>query len=96
MKNTYKRIVIKVGTNVITQENGLLDLDVLENLVFQISEMKSPRSRAPRYQGERLFILLQTLIIVLLYEFSYNLYLYLDLKHIFLLLPHFHIDQLCL
>lgn len=44
MKNPYKRIVIKVGTNVITKENGLLDLDVLENLVFQISELKKQQA----------------------------------------------------
>ncbi len=42
MRNTskYKRIVVKIGTNVITRENGLLDLDVLQNIVRQISELK--------------------------------------------------------
>ncbi|MBU1017541.1 glutamate 5-kinase [Patescibacteria group bacterium] len=36
----YKRIIIKVGTNVITQENGLLNEPVLKELVSQIAQLK--------------------------------------------------------
>ncbi len=36
----YQRVVIKIGTNVITQDNGLLDLESIENLVKQISQLK--------------------------------------------------------
>lgn len=36
----YKKVVIKVGTNVISQENGLLDLEIIENLVEQIAFLK--------------------------------------------------------
>ncbi|MBN2096189.1 glutamate 5-kinase [Candidatus Peregrinibacteria bacterium] len=36
----YKRIVIKVGTNVITQENGFLNEPVLTELVRQIAHLK--------------------------------------------------------
>ncbi len=35
-----KKIVIKIGTNVITKENGLLNLEVMENLVKQVCELK--------------------------------------------------------
>jgi len=38
MKN-YKRIVIKIGTDVITDEVGLLDKEVLKHLVYQIVEL---------------------------------------------------------
>lgn len=37
----YKKVVIKVGTNVISHENGLLDLDIINNLVEQISFLKN-------------------------------------------------------
>lgn len=37
---TYKRIVIKVGTNVLTQANGLLDLTSISHLVDQIANLK--------------------------------------------------------
>lgn len=36
----YKKIVIKVGTNVISKDNGLLDYEQIENLVEQISYLK--------------------------------------------------------
>lgn len=36
----YKRVVIKIGTNVITQNNGLLDLEILGNLIKQVSQLK--------------------------------------------------------
>ena len=36
----YKRIVIKVGTNVITKDNGLLNEQVLKELVRQIAQLK--------------------------------------------------------
>ncbi len=35
-----KKIIIKIGTNVITKENGLLNLEVMENLVKQVAELK--------------------------------------------------------
>lgn len=35
-----KKIVIKIGTNVITKENGLLNLEVMQNLVEQVAELK--------------------------------------------------------
>lgn len=38
-----KRIVIKIGTNVLTNKNGLLDLNVIRNLVSQIAEIKNNR-----------------------------------------------------
>ncbi|MFN8670947.1 MAG: glutamate 5-kinase [Candidatus Sericytochromatia bacterium] len=38
--DNYKKIVIKIGTNVLTQDNGLLNLNVIQNLVYQISELK--------------------------------------------------------
>src|SRR3990167_8907947 len=36
-----KRIVIKIGTNVLTDKNGLLDLNIIKNLVSQIAEIKT-------------------------------------------------------
>lgn len=36
----YKKVVIKVGTNVISQDNGLLDLEIIANLTEQISILK--------------------------------------------------------
>lgn len=36
----YKNVVIKVGTNVLTKENGLLDTETMGHLVAQISELK--------------------------------------------------------
>jgi glutamate 5-kinase len=36
----YRRIVIKIGTKVLTSEDGTLDLDMLENLVKQIADAK--------------------------------------------------------
>ncbi len=38
--NNYKRIVIKIGTNVITKEDGLLDNKVMKGLVSQMVELK--------------------------------------------------------
>jgi glutamate 5-kinase len=38
--NQYKNIVVKVGTNVLTNEDGSLDLKVIGNLVSQISDLK--------------------------------------------------------
>lgn len=35
-----KNIIIKVGTNVITRENGLLDFEVMKQLVQQIAELR--------------------------------------------------------
>lgn len=40
MKNS-KRIVIKIGTNVITDESGVFDLKVIESIARQISEAKN-------------------------------------------------------
>lgn len=34
------RIVIKIGTNTLTDKNGMLDLNVMQNLVSQIAEIK--------------------------------------------------------
>ena len=35
----YKKIVVKVGTNVITAKNGELDLEILQQLTAQIAEL---------------------------------------------------------
>lgn len=40
MATNYKKLVIKTGTAVITNENGLLNLEVMESLVKQITELK--------------------------------------------------------
>jgi glutamate 5-kinase len=40
MKFPYKRLVIKIGSNVLTQDNGLPDLDRIQHLVEQISAIK--------------------------------------------------------
>src|SRR3989338_10815351 len=40
MKNS-KKIVIKIGTNVITDESGVLDLKTIESLARQIAEAKN-------------------------------------------------------
>src|SRR3989338_5871394 len=40
------RIVIKIGTSVLTNENGLLDLGVIRNLVSQIAKIKNHRDVA--------------------------------------------------
>lgn len=37
----YKKVVIKVGTNVVSQDDGLLDLNIISNIVDQISFLKS-------------------------------------------------------
>ncbi|GAB5550439.1 MAG: glutamate 5-kinase [Saprospiraceae bacterium] len=37
----YKKIVIKVGTNVLTQADGRLDLTIISNLVDQITRLKA-------------------------------------------------------
>jgi len=37
------RIVIKIGTNVLTNEKGLLDMNVIRNLVSQIAKIKNHR-----------------------------------------------------
>ncbi len=36
----YKKIVVKVGTNVITTKNGELDLEILQQLTAQIAELQ--------------------------------------------------------
>ena len=36
-----KRIVVKIGTNVMTDVNGTLDLDLIKNLVGQVSKIKN-------------------------------------------------------
>lgn len=38
--NGYKKIVIKVGTNVLTKEDGLLDMTTISHLVDQIASIK--------------------------------------------------------
>jgi len=43
MSLNYKRIVIKVGSNVLTKANGLPDLDRIEHLVDQISRIKEQK-----------------------------------------------------
>jgi glutamate 5-kinase len=40
MKKKYQKIIVKIGTNVITKDDGLLDLQVMQNLVRQIAELK--------------------------------------------------------
>jgi glutamate 5-kinase len=40
MKFLYKKIVIKIGTNVLTQEDGTLDLKVMREIVEQIALLK--------------------------------------------------------
>ena len=40
MKSGYKKIVVKVGSNVITQENGLPDENRIQHLVNQLAEIK--------------------------------------------------------
>src|SRR5690606_9263572 len=37
---SYKRLVVKIGSNVLTKENGLPDLERIESLVVQLSEIK--------------------------------------------------------
>ena len=39
-----KRIVIKIGTNTLTDKNGLLDFRVIRSLVFQIAKIKNNRN----------------------------------------------------
>ncbi|RZL27695.1 MAG: glutamate 5-kinase, partial [Pedobacter sp.] len=36
----YKKIVVKIGSNVITQENGLPDESRIQHLVNQLAEIK--------------------------------------------------------
>jgi len=40
MENTTKKIVIKIGSNVLTQTNGLLDLQRMESLVAQVAALR--------------------------------------------------------
>ncbi|MCG8343039.1 MAG: glutamate 5-kinase [Chlorobiales bacterium] len=37
----YRKVVVKVGTNVITNEQGKLDLQILDQLVTQIAELRN-------------------------------------------------------
>jgi glutamate 5-kinase len=37
----YRKIVVKVGTNVLSQSNGLLDLDIMKNLVADIAHLRA-------------------------------------------------------
>src|SRR3989344_7344347 len=39
-----KRIVIKIGTNVLTDKNGLLDSTIIKNIVSQIAEIKKGKN----------------------------------------------------
>jgi glutamate 5-kinase len=43
MKKKYQKIIVKIGTNVITRENGLLDLQVMQSLVDQIALLKKEK-----------------------------------------------------
>lgn len=40
LKTPYKTIVVKVGTNVLTQDGDKLDLNVIQDLAEQVSEMR--------------------------------------------------------
>ena len=40
MKPLYQKLVVKVGTNVLSQDNGLLDITVMERLVKDIAVLK--------------------------------------------------------
>lgn len=40
MKTSYRKVVIKIGSNVLTRENGLPDLERIEHLVAQLSQLK--------------------------------------------------------
>lgn len=41
MKPIYQKLVVKVGTNVLSQDTGLLDIDVIEQLVEDIATLKA-------------------------------------------------------
>ncbi|SFQ38825.1 glutamate 5-kinase [Hymenobacter arizonensis] len=41
MPLAYRRLVVKIGSNVLTQDNGLPDLDRMEQLVAQIAALKA-------------------------------------------------------
>ncbi|MCU0427988.1 MAG: glutamate 5-kinase [Candidatus Kapabacteria bacterium] len=41
MKPLYQKLVVKVGTNVLSQDSGLLDIAVMERLVADIAMLKS-------------------------------------------------------
>jgi len=40
MKTSYRKVVIKIGSNVLTRDNGLPDLERIEHLVSQLSSLK--------------------------------------------------------
>ncbi|MFA4831341.1 MAG: glutamate 5-kinase [Patescibacteria group bacterium] len=40
MKKDYKKLIIKIGTNVITNDSGLLDIPVMEQIVNQVAQLK--------------------------------------------------------
>ncbi|MEM1216319.1 MAG: glutamate 5-kinase [Bacteroidota bacterium] len=40
MKQAWKKVVVKVGTNVLTRENGSLDMTAISQLVDQLAELK--------------------------------------------------------
>ncbi len=40
MALSYNKIIVKIGSNVLTQENGMPDVARLEHLVGQITELK--------------------------------------------------------
>mgnify|MGYP002784558311 CR=1 FL=1 len=40
MKPLYQKLVVKVGTNVLSKDDGLLDIDVMERLVADIATLK--------------------------------------------------------
>ena len=40
MSKQYKKIVIKTGTNVLTNDKGVLDMGIMKNLVSQIAKLK--------------------------------------------------------
>lgn len=44
MTNSYKRIIVKIGTGVISRADGGLDSDVLKQLVDQVSALRKKRT----------------------------------------------------
>jgi len=38
--NSYKKVVVKLGTNVLTRTNGALDITAISHIVDQIVELK--------------------------------------------------------
>mgnify|MGYP001573295744 CR=1 FL=1 len=40
----YKKIILKIGTNVITQDDGTLDISVMKSIADQIAELKKEKT----------------------------------------------------